>query len=216
MTAESIVMVLINKVEKVYDEVKDEEVKLESPIMRWKTLIGNKDPNEARTADPKSLRALYGVDIIRNAFHGSDDPKSANKERDIFLFPIPERPPEFQYIRTKVTMDSILKFLFPPNLEHSNSTGRLDLFALYGPIVNYHSVDSCFCKVCIKTTKIQLENAIYEKTAIERKRLGMTADIDTKSVSLVKTAGAKTTYVKKMAPGPTRLLKEVDINAIYD
>jgi hypothetical protein len=193
MTAESIVMVLINKVEKVYDEVKDEEVKLESPIMRWKTLIGNKDPNEARTADPKSLRALYGVDIIRNAFHGSDDPKSANKERDIFLFPIPERPPEFQYIRTKVTMDSILKFLFPPNLEHSNSTGRLDLFALYGPIVNYHSVDSCFCKVCIKTAKIQLENAIYEKTAIERKRLGMTADIDTKSVSLVKTAGAKTT-----------------------
>jgi nucleoside diphosphate kinase len=95
MTAESIVMVLINKVESVYDESKEEDVKLESPIIRWKNLIGNRDPNEAKTNEPKSLRAIYGVDNIKNAFHGSDDPKSANKERDIFLFPIPERPPEF-------------------------------------------------------------------------------------------------------------------------
>jgi nucleoside-diphosphate kinase len=95
MTAESIVMILINKVESIYDEAKNEDVKLESPIIRWKNYIGNKDPAEAKTADPKCLRALYGVDAIRNAFHGSDDPKAANKERDIFLFPIPERPPEF-------------------------------------------------------------------------------------------------------------------------
>ena len=94
-TAESIVMVLINKVETVYDESKEEEVKLESPIIRWKNLIGDKDPAEAKAKDPKSLRALYGADLIRNGFHGSDDPKSANKERDVFLFPIPERPPEF-------------------------------------------------------------------------------------------------------------------------
>lgn len=60
-------------------------------------------------------------------------------------------------------MDTILKFLFPPNLEHSNSTGRLDLFALYGPIVCYHSVDACFCKVCIKIAKAQLEDAIRER-----------------------------------------------------
>lgn len=215
MTAESIVMVLINKVESVYDEQKEEDVKLESPIIRWKNLIGNKDPAEAKANEPKTLRALYGVDIIKNGFHGSDDPKSANKERDIFLFPIPERPPEFQYIKTKVTMDSILKFLFPPNLEHSNSTGRLDLFALYGPIVCYHSVDACFCKVCIKIAKQQLEESIREKAANERKRLGMTAEIETKTVSLGKTGG-KTAQAKKMASGPQRLLKEVDVNAIYD
>ena len=172
MTAESIVMVLINKVETVYDEQKDEDVKLDSPIVRWKALLGDKNPNDARTSDPKSLRAIYGVDIIKNAFHGSDDPKSANKERDIFLFPIPERPPEFSYIRTKITMDTILKFLFPPNLEHSNSTGRLDLFALYGPIVCYHSVDACFCGKCTKIAKAQLEESIKEKQAFERKRLG--------------------------------------------
>jgi len=105
------------------------------------------------SAEPLAkLRATFGKDIIRNAVWGSDDAKAANKERDIFLLPIPERPPEFKYIRTKVTVENILKFMFPPNLEHSNSTGRLDLFSLYGPTVNYHSVDS-FCPKCIKIAK---------------------------------------------------------------
>jgi hypothetical protein len=38
----------------------------------------------------------------------------------------------------------VLSFCFPPNLEHSNSTGRLDLLALYGPVVKYFSVDYSF------------------------------------------------------------------------
>lgn len=153
----------MNRVESVYDEQNEEDVKLESPIIRWKRLLGDKDPAEAKAKDPTSLRARYGVDIIKNAFHGSDDPKSANRGRDIFLFPVPEKPPEFQYVKTKLTVETVLKFLFPPHLEHSNSTGRLDLVALYGPVVNYHSVDSCFCKNCIKTAKAQLEDAIREK-----------------------------------------------------
>ena len=70
------------------------------------------------------------------------------------MLPIPERPPPFTYIRTKVTAENILKFMFPPNLEHPNSSGRLDLFALYGPTVHYHSVDSCFCSKCIKMAKL--------------------------------------------------------------
>ena len=106
--------------------------------MRWKKLIGNKSPEEAKlTEGEKPLRAIFGVDEIKNAFHGSDDTKAANKERDIFLFPIPERPPAFEFIRNKVTLDMILAFLFPPNLEHANSTGRLDLLAMYGPVVKY-------------------------------------------------------------------------------
>jgi nucleoside diphosphate kinase len=153
LSAESLVFILVNKVETVYDEHKEEDVKLESPIIRWKKMIGDKDPAEAKVKDPNSLRAKYGVDIIKNAFHGSDDPKGANRERDVFLFPVPEKPPEFHYIKTKVTLETILKFLFPPNLEHSNTTGRLDLFALYGPVVCYHSVDSCFCKNCVKVAK---------------------------------------------------------------
>jgi len=213
LTAESLVLILVNKVESVYDEQKEEDVKLDSPIVRWKRLIGDKDPAEAKAKDPGCLRAKYGVDIIKNAFHGSDDPKGANRERDIFLFPVPEKPPEFQYMKTKLALDTVLKFLFPPNLEHSNATGRLDLVALYGPVVNYHSVDSCFCKNCVRTAKTQLEEAIREKQALERKRLGATAEIETKSVSLSKTA--KTTQSKKLTPGPQRLLKEADINQIY-
>lgn len=153
LTAESIILLLINKVDSVYDENKEEDVKLESPIIRFKRLIGDKDPAEAKIKDNNSLRSKYGVDIIKNAFYGSDDPKQANKERDVFLFPIPEKPPVFKYIRTKVALQTILKFLFPPNLEHANTTGRLDIFALYGPVVLYHSVDCCFCKVCIKIAK---------------------------------------------------------------
>lgn len=111
--------------------------------------------------------------MIKNAFHGSDDERAANKERDIFLFPIPERPPEFEYITTKISIDMILKFLYPPNLEHSNSSGRLDLLAMYGPIVNHHSVDYCFCSKCMKPAKQQLQIAIAEKAAIaDRKRMG--------------------------------------------
>lgn len=168
MTTESIVLLLINKVEMVYDHHKELEVKLDSPIARWKELLGDKSPDVAKNQTPVEalkvynekgelvdgehqprFRSLYGSNDIRNAFWGSDDAKAANKERDIFLLPIPEKPPLFNYVKTKVTIDNILKFMFPPNLEHSNSTGRLDLFALYGPTVHYHSVDSCFCRNCI-------------------------------------------------------------------
>jgi hypothetical protein len=125
------------------------------------------------SAEPLAkLRGTFGKDIIRNAVWGSDDAKAANKERDIFLLPIPERPPEFKYIRTKVTVENILKFMFPPNLEHSNSTGRLDLFSLYGPTVNYHSVDS-FCPKCIKIAKNQLKVAIKRKQDDERRKAGL-------------------------------------------
>lgn len=171
MTGESIILLLINKVEHVWDASAQEEVKLESPIIRWKRLVGNREPDVAKTEEalpaPNKineetkeeevttqgrLRGIYGKDAIRNGFWCSDDAKSANKERDVFLLPIPERPPEFKYIKTKVTIDNILKFMFPPNLEHSNSTGRLDLFALYGPTVNYHSVD-LFTSESIKIAK---------------------------------------------------------------
>ena len=114
MTAESIILLLINKVETVWSEEEQEDVKLESPIARWKNLIGNRDPEVAKTEEPlpgpkvlneetkeeeetkiERLRGEYGKNTIRNAFWGSDDAKSANKERDIFLLPIPEKPPAF-------------------------------------------------------------------------------------------------------------------------
>jgi hypothetical protein len=52
MTADSIVMILINKVDLVWDEAKGMDVKLDSPVVRWKKLIGNKDPEVAKTEEP--------------------------------------------------------------------------------------------------------------------------------------------------------------------
>lgn len=52
MTAESIILLLINKVESVWSEEAQEDVKLDSPIARWKHLIGNKDPEVAKTEEP--------------------------------------------------------------------------------------------------------------------------------------------------------------------
>ena len=188
MTSESIVMLLINKSDYIQnpEDPDGEDIKLDSPVIRWKQLIGDKDPVEAKSSG--GLRGIYGKDTIMNAFYGSDDAKAANKERDVFLLPIPERPPAFEYIRTKVSLDMINQFLFPPNLEHANSTGRLDLFAMYGPIVNYHSVDYCFCNQCCGVAKQQLEVAKADKAALDRKKFGMS--INTSVLSNV--TGGKT------------------------
>lgn len=233
MTAESIVMLLINKVETVYDPEKELTVKLESPIARWKELIGDKNPDVAKGQETVKglkklneetgeitegenqprLRGIYGKNEIRNAFWGSDDAKAANKERDIFLLPVPEKPPVFEYIKNKVTIDNILKFMFPPNLEHSNSTGRLDLFALYGPTVHYHSVDSCFCHECIGIAKEQLNRAIQKKQDLLIKTTGSIKVDSIKPTTLRGTGTISKT--NRLMEAPKRLLQEEDINEIF-
>lgn len=47
LTAESIVLLLINKVSTIYDPERELEVKIESPIVRWKELLGDKSPEVA-------------------------------------------------------------------------------------------------------------------------------------------------------------------------
>jgi hypothetical protein len=134
------VLLITNKVDSKYDEQKEEEVKLESPIGRFKKLLGPKDPVEAKTQAAESLRAVHGVDAIKNGFWGSDDAKNANKERDVFKFSFPEKVPPYKYDKFKVTMQTLLNFIYPSNLEHPNTSGRLDLFALYGPVIDGYQV----------------------------------------------------------------------------
>ena len=124
----------------------------------------------------------------------------------------------------------ILSFLYPPNLEHANSTGRLDLFAMYGPIVKYHSVDYCFCRICTPIAKEQLNIAIAEANAAERKKLGLSGTgtgglsgfggsmtgTGTGTKVNMRTGGKTVLQVKKLQDAPTRLLKEVDIIEIQD
>jgi len=61
----------------------------ENPIEKWKKTIGKSDPETAKKEDPTCLRAKFGKTIIKNELHGSDTPADANKERDVFKFPIP-------------------------------------------------------------------------------------------------------------------------------
>lgn len=52
LTAESVILLLINKVDKIFDPEREVEVKLESPIRRWKELIGDKHPDSASSQEP--------------------------------------------------------------------------------------------------------------------------------------------------------------------
>ncbi len=80
-------MLLVNKVDTIPNptDPNGDDVTLEAPVLRWKQLIGDKQPEIAKD-NPNCLRGKYGIDVIKNGLHGSDDPKAANKERDVFLF----------------------------------------------------------------------------------------------------------------------------------
>lgn len=90
------------------------------PISALKKLVGPKDPEVAKKSDPESLRAKYGKDIIKNEFYASDDQLSANKERDIFRFPIPQKQPDLKMNKYKISLDTLWTFLHPKNMEHSD------------------------------------------------------------------------------------------------
>jgi hypothetical protein len=78
----------------------------------------------------------------------------------------------------KITIDTVYKFIFPPNLEHVNVNERLDIFGLYGPILNYHSVDKCLCVPCSRLGKEILEIQHKELVANEKKKLGLSSKND--------------------------------------
>ena len=62
-----------------------------SPVIRLKELVGNKDPAVAKTSNPNSLRAIYGLDMIRNEFWTSDSATDAYRELSIFKLSIPAK-----------------------------------------------------------------------------------------------------------------------------
>jgi len=54
-------------------------------IQGWRTLIGPTNSFKAKELKPNSLRAKYGADGTKNAFHGSDSVDSAMREIDFFF-----------------------------------------------------------------------------------------------------------------------------------
>jgi len=142
------------------------------PISLVKGIIGHKNPEEAKKTNPNSLRAKYGKDIVRNEFYSSDDLLGANKDRDIFRFPIPQKEPDLAMDKNKIGLDVLWSFLHPKNLEHSNVNGRLDVFAIYGPVTKRFPIN-WFSKPTQKLMKKYLLRVRADKTQKEKERLGL-------------------------------------------
>ena len=150
------ILILINKEESYLDENGIKTLYL-SPVERWKEMIGNKDPNVAKSDDENALRGIYGESIIKNGFWGSDNNSDAYRELSMFYLPLPSIPPKFIYDDNLFNLDTIIKFLLPPKPDHPDVSGRLDLICKYGPVVNHHVLDLCICTKCRKKVKEELK-----------------------------------------------------------
>lgn len=54
-------------------------------INKWRDLIGPTNCQIARMEKPNSIRAIYGIEGVRNAVHGSDSENSAEREINLFF-----------------------------------------------------------------------------------------------------------------------------------
>lgn len=149
------ILVLINKEETYLDE-HGIKTYYQSPIVRWKEMIGHKDPNVAKSTNPDSLRGLYGESIIKNGFWGSDNPSDAFRELSCFMLPLPSVSPKFAFEDHLMDINTILRFLVPVKPDHPDVSGRLDILARYGPVVNHHLLDKCICTDCRKEVRARL------------------------------------------------------------
>ncbi|XP_027906969.1 probable nucleoside diphosphate kinase 5 [Vigna unguiculata] len=57
----------------------------DNAIADWRALMGPTDASKAKITHPHSIRARCGLDIERNCVHGSDSPKSAQREISFFF-----------------------------------------------------------------------------------------------------------------------------------
>lgn len=64
----------------ISDVVAAFEVVSQDCINKLKDIVGNADPQKARAEHPKSIRAQFGEDSIKNAVHSSESASSAVKE----------------------------------------------------------------------------------------------------------------------------------------
>ena len=46
-------------------------------VSQLQKLLGSEDPKEAKEKEPSSLRAMFGTDVIKNAFYGSSNQEAA-------------------------------------------------------------------------------------------------------------------------------------------
>ena len=74
-------------------------------FQHWKMCCGPTDPEQARWSHPKSLRALYGEDILQNACHGSEEFEQAQRECHLVFHEFKEVCDTFAWIKPKAVSD---------------------------------------------------------------------------------------------------------------
>lgn len=158
------------------------------PITLLKEMLGNKDPEVAKKAEggANTLRAKYGKDIIKNEFYASDDQLSANKERDIFRFPIPQKNPMLKMDKYKLSLETLWSFLHPKTMEHSDvslndqdqrQTGRIcDLRSDHEEVSDQLVLKASAVDNQEVPTSIPSRPAEQRKTAARHRRAGLEQD----------------------------------------
>lgn len=57
----------------------------DNAVADWRALMGPTDASKAKITHPYSIRAKCGLDMEKNCVHGSDSPKSAQREISFFF-----------------------------------------------------------------------------------------------------------------------------------
>lgn len=67
------------------DVVTGMELVSENAINKFRDVMGPTDAAEAKNSAPRTLRAHFGTDNMRNALHGSGSPSEFNREQSLFF-----------------------------------------------------------------------------------------------------------------------------------
>ncbi|KAF0713419.1 Aste57867_4356 [Aphanomyces stellatus] len=102
-------------------------------------LVGPANPNQW-AGNASTLRAQFAVDGKHVGVRCSKFAYNVGDETAFLFAHAGNRDNKLEHdnnadaSRAMVGLDALMNFLFPPNIQHPNSTGRLFVFSLYGPL----------------------------------------------------------------------------------
>merc|ERR1719235_152133 len=61
------------------------ELIADGAISKWQGLMGPESPDQARSEAPRSIRAMFGQDAVKNVVYGSESAAAVEAEIDFFF-----------------------------------------------------------------------------------------------------------------------------------
>eukprot|EP01015_Nassula_variabilis_P007160 TRINITY_DN15446_c0_g1_i1.p1 TRINITY_DN15446_c0_g1~~TRINITY_DN15446_c0_g1_i1.p1 ORF type:complete len:143 (+),score=17.55 TRINITY_DN15446_c0_g1_i1:64-492(+) len=93
--------------------------------------------------------------------------------------------------------------------------GRLDMLALYGPCLNYHSADVCFCRQCKRISVLdEIHSVLKDKILNEASKLGIA--LNNNQQDSLRSLNMTQKNIPKLQMAPIRLLNEESIQRIWN